>query len=210
MKNIFKERSFILNNLEYHQNYYQGTRKELIEKLKQSLNKQSRFEHCLRVEQTAIKLAQLNDANVEKASIAGLLHDYAKERSTEEFRQVIQTKQLDLKLLNWGNFIWHGEVGAEIVKDELQITDNEILDAIRHHTVGAVEMTTLDKIIYVADYIEPGRDFPGVDFARNIAFQNLDDAVKFETKQTLEYLMSNNKKIYPAAILTYNSWVAGQ
>lgn len=199
-----------MNNLEYHQNYYQGTRKELIEKLKQSLNKQSRFEHCLRVEQTAIKLAQLNDANVEKASIAGLLHDYAKERSTEEFRQVIQTKQLDLKLLNWGNFIWHGEVGAEIVKDELQITDNEILDAIRHHTVGAVEMTTLDKIIYVADYIEPGRDFPGVDFARNIAFQNLDDAVKFETKQTLEYLMSNNKKIYPAAILTYNSWVAGQ
>ncbi|MGX5377366.1 bis(5'-nucleosyl)-tetraphosphatase (symmetrical) YqeK [Ligilactobacillus sp. LYQ135] len=199
-----------MNSLEYHQNYYQGTRKELIEKLKQSLNKQSRFEHCLRVEQTAIKLAQLNDANVEKVSIAGLLHDYAKERSTEEFRQVIQTKQLDSKLLNWGNFIWHGEVGAEIVKDELQITDNEILDAIRHHTVGAVEMTTLDKIIYVADYIEPGRDFPGVDFARNIAFQNLDDAVKFETKQTLEYLMSNNKKIYPAAILTYNSWVAGQ
>lgn len=198
-----------MNNLEYEKHYYPGTRAELIEKLRQSLSTSpARFEHCLRVEQTAIQLAKINGCELELASVAGLVHDYAKERSADEFRKVIFQKAMDKNLLNWGNFIWHGEVGAEIIQDELKIDNRQILDAVRHHTVGAVHMTLLDKIIYVADYIEPGRDFPDVDFARNIAWKNLDDAVKFETKRTLQYLMENNRKIYPAAILTYNEWVA--
>lgn len=111
-------------------------------------------------------------------------------------------------LLNWNNFIWHGVVGAEIIKNELQIKNEEILNAVRRHTVGDVEMTTLDKIIYVADYIEEGRSFPGVKLARTIAKTNLDDAVSYETKHVLEFLLSQDKVIYPKAILTYNKWVA--
>ncbi len=76
------------------------------------------------------------------------------------------------------------------------------------HTVGAKEMTMLDQIVYVADYIEPGRDFPGVDQARQLAAESLRAAVEFETKHTLLYLMNNDKTIYPAAILTYNAYVA--
>ena len=159
-----------MTEIEYQKHYYPGSRSELVKKLKDSLNKQSRFEHCLRVEQTAIQLAKLNHEDVEKAAVAGLIHDYAKERSAEEFKRVIIAKKMDPDLLNWGNFIWHGEVGAEIIQDELKITNEEILNAVRRHTIGAVQMTTLDKIVYVADYVEPGRDFPGANYAREVAF----------------------------------------
>ena len=73
-----------MTEIEYQKHYYPGSRSELVQKLKDSLNKQSRFEHCLRVEQTAIQLAKLNHEDVEKAAVAGLIHDYAKERSAEE------------------------------------------------------------------------------------------------------------------------------
>lgn len=197
-----------MTEIEYQKHYYPGSRSELVKKLKDSLNKQSRFEHCLRVEQTAIQLAKLNHEDVEKAAVAGLIHDYAKERSAEEFKRVIIAKKMDPDLLNWGNFIWHGEVGAEIIQDELKITDEEILNAVRRHTIGAVQMTTLDKIVYVADYVEPGRDFPRANYAREVAFADLDDGVRYETQHTLQYLLENNQKIYPAAILTYNQWNA--
>ena len=197
-----------MTEIEYQKHYYPGSRSELVKKLKDSLNKQSRFEHCLRVEQTAIQLAKLNHEDVEKAAVAGLIHDYAKERSAEEFKRVIIAKKMDPDLLNWGNFIWHGEVGAEIIQDELKITDEEILNAVRRHTIGAVQMTTRDKIVYVADYVEPGRDFPGANYAREVAFADLDDGVRYETQHTLQYLLENNQKIYPAAILTYNQWNA--
>lgn len=197
-----------MTEIEYQKHYYLGSRSELVKKLKDSLNKQSRFEHCLRVEQTAIQLAKLNHEDVEKAAVAGLIHDYAKERSAEEFKRVIIAKKMDPDLLKWGNFIWHGEVGAEIIQDELKITDEEILNAVRRHTIGAVQMTTLDKIVYVADYVEPGRDFPGANYAREVAFADLDDGVRYETQHTLQYLLENNQKIYPAAILTYNQWNA--
>lgn len=193
--------------VEYQKHYYAGSREELIAKVKEQVS-EKRFKHILGVEQAALKLAQDNDYELEKASVAALVHDYAKERSDSEFKALIAQTGLEQDLLNWNNFIWHGVVGAEIIKNELKITDEEILNAVRRHTVGAKEMTTLDQIVYVADYIEPGRDFPGVDQARQIAAKSLRAAVEFETKHTLLYLMNNNKTIYPAAILTYNAYVA--
>lgn len=193
--------------VEYQKHYYAGSREELIAKVKEQVS-EKRFKHILGVEQAALELAQANDYELEKASVAALVHDYAKERSEAEFKAMITQAGLEQDLMNWNNFIWHGVVGAEIIKKELQITDEEILNAVRRHTVGAKEMTTLDQIVYVADYIEPGRDFPGVDQARQIAAKSLRAAVEFETKHTLLYLMNNNKTIYPAAILTYNAYVA--
>ena len=193
--------------VEYQKHYYAGSREELIAKVKEQVS-EKRFKHILGVEQAALELARANDYELEKASVAALVHDYAKERSEAEFKAMIAQAGLEKDLLNWNNFIWDGVVGAEIIKKELQITDEEILNAVRRHTVGAKEMTTLDQIVYVADYIEPGRDFPGVDQARQIAAKSLRAAVEFETKHTLLYLMNNNKTIYPAAILTYNAYVA--
>ncbi len=197
-----------MGEIQYTGTYFDGSREELIAAVKKSLSKH-RFEHVLRVEKAAVKLASLNGASLEKASIAGLTHDYAKERSDSEFKSVIKKYSLDPDLLNWGNFIWHGAVGAQIVSNELGITDQEILNAIARHTVGAPQMTILDQIIYVADFVEDQRDFPDARIARSLAYADLKAAVIFETKHTLEYLMSSNKTIYPDAILTYNSWVAG-
>lgn len=193
--------------VEYQKHYYAGSRKELIAKVKEQVS-EKRFKHILGVEQAALELARANDYELEKASVAALVHDYAKERSDSEFKALIVQTGLEQDLLNWNNFIWHGVVGAEIIKKELKITDEEILNAVRRHTVGAKEMTMLDQIVYVADYIEPGRDFPGVDQARQLAAESLRAAVEFETKHTLLYLMNNDKTIYPIAILTYNAYVA--
>ncbi|MBD5807189.1 bis(5'-nucleosyl)-tetraphosphatase (symmetrical) YqeK [Limosilactobacillus walteri] len=190
----------------YTKKYISMTRLELIERLKKEL-KDKRFHHVLRVEATAIDLAIKNGVNVEKASIAGLVHDYAKQRPDSDFINEIKQKRLDPELLNYGNAIWHGIVGAELIKDELNIWDEDILNAVRHHTTGAPVMTKLEQVIYMADYIEPGRDFAGVKKARLITATNLQAGVAYQTKHTLNYLVANGKTVYPKTIDTYNAWV---
>ena len=199
-----------MNNVEltYTNKYIPLSREELIEKLKNALT-QSRFEHVLRVEQMAIELAKKNDVDIEKASVAGLCHDYAKQRPDDDFIELIKKYRLDDILLQYGNAIWHGEVGYLMVQNELGVTDIDILNSIKHHTTGAKYMSKLEQIVYMADYIEMGRDFPGVEEARDITFNNLADGVAYQTKHTLQYLISSNKPVYPKTIDTYNEWVNG-
>lgn len=194
------------NNISYTHHYSPLNREELIERLKTALTV-SRFEHVLRVEETAIKLAKQNGVDVEKTSIAALCHDYAKQRPDEDFIATIKQKGLNRELLDYGNAIWHGVVGAELVKDELGIWDEDILNAVRHHTIGAPVMTKLEQVVYMADYIEPGRDFPEVKRAREITVENLGAGVAYQTKQTLKYLIERNLPVYPKTIDTYNAWV---
>lgn len=189
------------------ENYTDAARNLLMQKVRQKMSGK-RFEHVLGVEQTAVALAEKYGGSPIKASIAALTHDYAKERSDDEFKQLIRQDGFDLSLLEWSNAIWHGVVGARFVQKELGIEDEEILQAISLHTTGAKEMSLLDKIIYVADYIEPGRNFPGVKEARAIAFSDLDAAVAYETEHTLYHLIEKKAPIYPKTIETYNKWVA--
>ncbi|KAF1302848.1 bis(5'-nucleosyl)-tetraphosphatase (symmetrical) YqeK [Candidatus Enterococcus willemsii] len=193
-----------MNNSEI---YTELDRELLIQKVQMQMS-EKRFRHVLGVEEAAIALAGKYGASIEKASIAALVHDYAKERPDEEFQQTIRKEGFDLDLLHWGNEIWHGLVGANLVQRELGIDDEEILQAMRVHTTGAAEMSLLDKIIYVADYIEPGRNFPGVEQARELAIVDLDAAVAYETKHTLAYLVEKEVPIYPKTLETYNKWVA--
>ena len=190
-------------NMDYSNEYTAYSRENLMQKIQMRMSEQ-RFKHVLGVEETAVALAKKYGASPEKASIAALTHDYAKERPDEEFKMVIVRDGFDPELLNYNNAIWHGLVGASFVERELGITDAEILHAIRVHTTGAAKMSLLDKIIYVADYIEPGRDFPGVQDARAIAWADLDEAVAFETKHTLAHLLAQEQQIYPKTIETYN------
>lgn len=97
-------------------------------------------------------------------------------------------------------------VGIYKIQEDLQICDPDILKAVAIHTVGAKDMSLLDKILYVADYIEEGRDFPLVDQARHIANENLDKAVAFEAVNTVAYLASKAVPIYPQTIETYNAF----
>lgn len=181
-------------------------RDKLVDFMKESLS-DFRFTHCLRVEKVARGLAAEYNGDVERAGLAGLLHDFAKERDDQEFLDTIKSHHLDPDLANYNNAIWHGIVGAEIVKDELGIYDEVVLNAIRRHTVGAVNMTQEDKCVFVADYIEPQRDFPGIAQARACAEKSLDTAVAYELKHTIQHLVDANKTIYPATFSSYNYWI---
>ncbi|MGT2906747.1 bis(5'-nucleosyl)-tetraphosphatase (symmetrical) YqeK [Streptococcus dentiloxodontae] len=189
-----------------YQTYLSLSRSELLEKMQSRMGKK-RFQHCLGVEKAAKHLAEQYHYDSEKAGLAGLLHDYAKELTDEEFLTLIDKYDLDPDLKNWGNNIWHGAVGIYKIQEDLGLRDKEILRAIEIHTVGSSQMSLLDKIVYVADYIEDNRQFPGVDEARKIAEQSLDKAVAYETVHTVEHLAHKSLPIYPKTIETYNAFV---
>ncbi|HEM3187323.1 bis(5'-nucleosyl)-tetraphosphatase (symmetrical) YqeK [Streptococcus suis] len=182
-------------------------RQALLEKIRVAM-KSARFQHVLGVEEAALALADRYGCDPKKASLAALLHDYAKEVEDQVFLDLIAKYDLDKALLNWDNNIWHGVVGAYKIAEDFGLKDEEIFQAIQRHTIGAGQMTLLDKVLYVADYIEPNRDFPGVDEARRIAKESLDKAVAYETAQTISYLAKKGIPIYPQTLETYNGYVA--
>ncbi|HFU4560249.1 TPA: bis(5'-nucleosyl)-tetraphosphatase (symmetrical) YqeK [Streptococcus suis] len=181
-------------------------RQALLEKIRVAM-KPARFQHVLGVEEAALALADRYGCDPKKASLAALLHDYAKEVEDQVFLDLIARYDLDKDLLNWDNNIWHGVVGAYKIAEDFGLEDEEIFQAIQRHTIGAGQMTLLDKVLYVADYIEPNRDFPGVDEARRIARESLDKAVAYETAQTISYLAKKGIPIYPQTLETYNEYV---
>lgn len=181
-------------------------RQALLEKIRVAM-KPARFQHVLGVEEAALVLADQYGCDPKKASLAALLHDYAKEVEDQIFLDLIAKYDLDKDLLNWDNNIWHGVVGAYKIAEDFGLKDEEIFQAIQRHTIGAGQMTLLDKVLYVADYIEPNRYFPGVDEARRIAEESLDKAVAYETAQTISYLAKKGIPIYPQTLETYNGYV---
>ena len=189
-----------------YQDYINCSREALLEKMAELLP-EKRLTHCLGVERAAIELAQRFGVDVEKAGLAGLLHDYAKKLSDQEFLDLIDRHQLDPDLKNWGNNVWHGMVGIYKIQEDLGVKDTEILRAIEIHTVGSGTMSELDKVVYVADYIEHNRDFPGVDKARELAKRSLNQAVAYETARTVEHLAHKGIPIYPQTLETYNAFV---
>ncbi|MFE5426991.1 bis(5'-nucleosyl)-tetraphosphatase (symmetrical) YqeK [Peribacillus simplex] len=166
-----------------------------------------RYIHTLGVVESAIELAERYGADVKKAELAAIFHDYAKFRPKEEMEQIIIDEKMDPALLEYNMELWHAPVGAYLVKKEAGIQDAEILDAIAYHTSGRVGMSLLDKVVYLADYIEPGRSFPGVDEVRQTAKQNLDHAVIQALRNTVVFLMKRNQAIYPDTFKTYNDLI---
>lgn len=192
--------------LVYKNNYTNLSREQLVSRIKKMLSPE-RFKHVLNVEKTAISLAEKYQADVEKVSIAALLHDIAKDQPNEEMRDLVISENLNLDLLQFGSEIWHGPVGAIVARREFHVENEEILDSIEHHTIGTREMTLTAQILFVADYIEPGRSFPGVEQARLVAEESLEKAVKLKIVETIKYLINVEKKIYPKTIETYNAWI---
>ncbi|WP_088809026.1 MULTISPECIES: bis(5'-nucleosyl)-tetraphosphatase (symmetrical) YqeK [Listeria] len=180
-------------------------RDEMLEKVRQAMP-EKRFIHTLGVEETAIKLAKIYFESEEKASIAAILHDYAKYIDDAKARDIIVQEKMNPEFLRYQNAIWHAPVGAYLAEHEFGITDEAILDAIRWHTTGTENMSTLDKIIFLADYTEPGRDFPGVDEARKITAASLDKGMLFALGRTIGYLASKEQPIFPDTFLAYNHY----
>ena len=170
-----------------YENYLGFSREVLLEKMGQILP-EKRLTHCLGVEKAARDLAKRYEADEEQAGLAGLLHDYAKKLSDQEFLDLIDRYSLDPELKNWGNNVWHGMVGIYKIQEDLGLTDPAILRSIEIH-------------------IEHNRAFPGVDQARDIAQVSLDRAVAYETARTVEHLAHQGLPIYPQTIETYNAFV---
>jgi predicted HD superfamily hydrolase involved in NAD metabolism len=164
-----------------------------------------RWEHTLGVIETSGLLAHKYGADPVKADVAAILHDYVKYWPVEKMRQVIVEQRLPGDLLSYDKELWHAPVGASVVSREFGIDDEEILNAIRYHTSGRERMTVLDKVVCLADYIEPGRDFPGVNEIRELAKHNLEQALIAGFDSTLQYLLKLGKKIYPLTLLARNS-----
>lgn len=162
--------------------------------------KDERFQHTLRVVETAKQLAKRFGADAKKAEIAAILHDYSKCWSRDTLRQWIVERNLGKDLLEYGSQLWHAFVGAEAVHDRLGIEDEDILNAIRYHTTGRVAMTPLEKVIWLADYIEPGRQFPGLEDVRALVDEDLDRALFHALNQTILFLLKHDRPLHPLTV----------
>lgn len=164
-----------------------------------------RWEHTLGVIGSAQALAKRFGGDPGKAELAALLHDYCKYWPMEEQRREYARAGLDPDLFRYDPQLLHGPLAAEVVRERYGITDEEVLDAIRYHTSGRERMTLLDKIVCLADYIEPGRDFPSVHIIREIAEHSLERALVAGFDSTVQFLLEKGKKVFPLTVLARNA-----
>lgn len=172
---------------------------EIIQRVKDALS-EKRFLHSLGVAETAKDLAECWGCDCEKAYLAGILHDIGKELSLGEMQRYVENESLHAEEKKSPDLL-HSKVGAVIARQEFKISDEMIIEAIRHHTTGGPEMDLFSKIVYVADYIEPGRKQPGVEDVRAIVQRDLDLSLLKVYERTIDYLQKSKKWIHPNMIL---------
>ncbi|MDU5807149.1 MAG: bis(5'-nucleosyl)-tetraphosphatase (symmetrical) YqeK [Peptoniphilus harei] len=166
---------------------------------------EKRFLHTLRVRDTAIELAKIHGVDQEKAEVAGFLHDCAKIRDHEELIKAAKKSGLLLtKEMHKAPQIIHSYLGALYAREFYGIEDENILNAITYHTTGRANMSDLEKIIFLADYIEPMRNFDGVEKARQLAKKDLDEAMYFALNNTLNFLVKHDTYIVPTTVTARN------
>lgn len=167
-----------------------------------------RYIHSLGVAKSAKELAALYGADEEKAYTAGLLHDVMKNASPDEQLQIMEKADIILSPCEKLNQkLWHAIAGAAFLKTELNITDEEIISAVRWHTTGKAGMTTLEKTVYLADFISEDRTYPDVDEVRRLARISLERAIVYTQKYCIQKLLSQNMIIDPSSVECYNDLV---
>ena len=170
--------------------------------------KHKRIPHVLGTEQEAIRLAERYGADVEKARVAALLHDCTKKLDMPAQLALcgqygIALDELEQKALK----LLHSKTGAAIARDVFGV-DDEIYSAIWYHTTGHADMTKLEKIIYLADYIEPSRDFPGVDTLRKVCYEDLDKGLLLGLEMTIEEMTAMGNPVHRATVEA-RDWLKG-
>lgn len=182
--------------------------KRIRKKMEKTLDPK-RFEHTLGVTYTAAALAMCHEADVQKAQIAGLLHDCAKCMDNEKKIAICQKHKIEINEIEKQNpFLLHAKVGSYIAEKKFGISDPDILHAILYHTTGRPEMSDLEKIVYIADYIEPGRKvIPNLTEIRKTAFLDLDEALLKILDNTLNYLERSADAIDPMTKKTYEYYL---
>ncbi|WP_339292813.1 bis(5'-nucleosyl)-tetraphosphatase (symmetrical) YqeK [Paenibacillus sp. FSL W8-0187] len=182
------------------------SRDELIEAVSSQMPAK-RWDHTKGVMETAVILAKRFGADPVKAELAAILHDVAKYWPVQKLHQMMVEHALSEELLYYDKQLWHAEVGAFVAEQEYGVTDAEVLDAIRYHTSGRIGMTLLDKVVCLADYMEPGRDFPGVNNIRELANHSLEEALAAGFDSTIGHLLSRRQIIFPLTVLARNDLI---
>jgi len=179
----------------------QKLRKEM-----QSALKADRFDHTLGVAYTAANMASVHDVDVQKALIAGFLHDCAKNISHDEQMQICRKYDVEITDIEKRNpALIHAKAGMCLAKHKYDIKDPEILSAIRWHTTGKPDMTDLEKIIFIADFIEPNRKpLEHMDEIRKEAFRDLNLCMLHILRDTLNYLDHIDKECDPMTKSTFD------
>lgn len=180
---------------------------EFLEEIKKRLNP-DRLYHSLNVADEAKKLAKHYGADEQKAFTAGLLHDILKNTPDSELLQYFERNGIMLtETERASRKTWHAMAGADFLRRELHVTDEDILSAVRWHTTGRAGMTLLDKVLFIADFISADRDYPGVDRMREKAYVSLEDAMLEGLQFTINELVENAWPVHEDSIRAYNELV---
>ncbi len=164
-----------------------------------------RYTHTLNVKKLAVKLAKQYGADPDKAALAALLHDIAKERPKAELLQILQDNAIIAKGAAQRPVpVWHGICAALLAQHRWGVQDEEVLSAIANHTAGKPGMTRLDKIIYLADMCSAERSYPEVDWLRALLAQDLDRAMAVSLGQNILWMRQQNKPIDPVSLAAYD------
>lgn len=180
---------------------------EFLEEIKKRLNP-DRLYHSLNVADEAKKLAKHYGADEQKAFTAGLLHDILKNTPDSELLQYFKRNGIMLtETERASRKTWHAMAGADFLRRELHVTDEDILSAVRWHTTGRAGMTLLDKVLFIADFISADRDYPGVERMREKAYVSLEDAMLEGLQFTINELVENAWPVHEDSIRAYNELV---
>lgn len=164
-----------------------------------------RLNHSECVSECAAVLAEKYGADTEKARLAGLLHDVTKNTPKAEQLEIIEKSGEPLTMLEIANpKVWHQISGAAFLEQNGIVSDKEILGAVRWHTTGRADMTLLEKIVYVADFISADREYRDVNVVRKLAEKSLEDAILYTSRYTVNKLVSDNMPVHPATVDCYN------
>ena len=164
------------------------------------------FKHCLATAETAVKLAERYGAKRDKAYLAGLVHDYGKRLNRQQLLKAAERYNLKLDSITLSEArLLHAPVGAVLLAEELMIKDRELLNAVSYHTTGYRGMALPAKILYLADFIEPGRRFDGVAKIRELAAVDLDQALLAAVDKTICSVVARGMKLHPRSVAFRNS-----
>lgn len=177
---------------------------EIQSKIRKTLS-EKRYEHSLGVSFTAFCLALRYGEDPEKARLAGILHDCAKQIDDNKMLEICQKNNLSISNVEENNlFLLHGKAGSVIARKKYKVEDEDILNSITFHTTGRPNMSLLEKIIYIADYIEPGRNqAPDLEELRKLAFEDIDKCLIKILESTLNYIDKKGSALDPLTKETY-------
>lgn len=171
---------------------------------------EKRFYHSQCVAEEAARLAERYGADVEKARLAGILHDIMKDTPKEEQLKILDRFGIILTKIERSNpRLWHAISGAAYLEGALHVTDPEILGAVRCHTSGKGGMSLFEKVLFIADYISADREYPGVEEMRASAYKSLEETIILGLDFTLRELLDGRFPIDPDSVGAYNDALLG-